>query len=103
MSIRALVVGTASAAFAIIAEFNPDVLISDIALPDLDGCTFLEQLRAAGRSIPALALTVLCRPGEQARITAAGFDVFRQKPIDPIDLAHEVARLAGLAESQIRE
>lgn len=51
---------------------------------------------------PALALTVLGRPGEQSRITAAGFDVFRQKPIDSVELAHEVGRLAvrqGLAKT----
>jgi CheY-like chemotaxis protein len=74
------------------------VLICDIDLPDLDGCSFLTQFRsreAETHTTPALALTVLGRPGEQSRITAAGFDVFRQKPIDPIDLAHEVARLAG--------
>jgi CheY-like chemotaxis protein len=90
---------TASAAFQIIAQWRPDVLITDIALPDLDGCTFLKQLRSSpdrhGAETPALALTVLGRPDERARITAAGFDVFRQKPIDPLDLAHEVARLAG--------
>ena len=41
-----------------------------------------------------MALTVLGPRDEQARIEAAGFDVFRQKPIDPVDLAHEVSRLA---------
>ena len=93
-------VGTASAAFPLIASWKPDVLIADIALPDLDGCTFLQQLRAAspaeGANTPALALTVLSRPDERARIRAAGFNVFRQKPIDPVDLAYEVARLAAL-------
>jgi CheY-like chemotaxis protein len=91
-------VDTAAAAFDKIPGWSPDVIICDIALPDLDGCAFLTQLRAredgAVRAVPALALTVLGRPGEQARITAAGFEVFRQKPIDPVDLAHEVARLA---------
>lgn len=43
--------------------------------------------------------TPLGRPGEQARITAAGFDLFRQKPIDPVDLAHEVGRLARAANA----
>lgn len=75
--------------------WSPHVLICDIALPDRDGCTFLEELRQRGRAVPALALTVLGRPQEQARILAAGFDVFRQKPIDPVDFAHDVARLAG--------
>ena len=85
-------VGTATAAFDSVATWKPHVLVCDIALPDLDGCSFLEQLRADAP--PSLALTVLGRPGEQARIKAAGFRGFRQKPIDPVDLAHEVARLA---------
>lgn len=89
--------GSAADAFSVLDRWEPDVLICDIALPDLDGCEFLTQFRsreADRRRTPALALTVLGRPGEQSRITAAGFDVFRQKPIDPIDLAHDVARLA---------
>lgn len=94
---------TAADGFVMVSDWHPDVLICDISLPDLDGCSFLTELRsrADGATLPpALALTVLGRPGEQARITAAGFDVFRQKPIDPVDLAHEVDRLArrrGLA------
>jgi signal transduction histidine kinase len=95
--------GSAAEAFSVLDRWEPTVLICDIALPDLDGCSFLTQFRsreAETHTTPALALTVLGRPGEQSRITAAGFDVFRQKPIDPIDLAHEVSRLArrqGLA------
>jgi signal transduction histidine kinase/CheY-like chemotaxis protein len=89
-------VGTAAAALDQIDRWTPHVLICDIALPDLDGCELLARMRAqSAASLPALALTVLGRPNEQARIIAAGFDVFRQKPIDPVDLAHEVARLAA--------
>ena len=90
--------GSAAEAFDLLRGWKPDVLICDIGLPDLDGCAFLSELRSRERgtaATPALALTVLGRPGEQSRITDAGFDVFRQKPIDPIDLAHEVGRLAG--------
>jgi len=96
--------GTAAAAFDLLPAWRPAVIICDIALPDLDGCSFLTQVRAtegAARTAPALALTVLGRPGEQARITAAGFDVFRQKPIDPVDLAHEVERLARRARNAV--
>jgi len=90
--------GTGTAAIDLVSSWRPDVIISDIALPDIDGCSLLERIRALspleGGATPALALTVLGRPDEHARILAAGFNVFRQKPIDPVDLAHEVARLA---------
>ncbi len=90
---------TAFAAIGLVADWTPTVLISDIALPDLDGCSLLERLRSlvSGRAttMSALALTVLGRADEHARIIAAGFDLLRQKPIDPIDLAHDVARLAA--------
>jgi CheY-like chemotaxis protein len=85
---------TAAAAGPIIAAWPPHVIICDIALPDRDGCSFLQEIRSRGVAVPALALTVLGRPLEQARILASGFDMFRQKPIDPVDLAHDVARLA---------
>lgn len=90
---------TAAAALGLVADWKPTVLISDIALPDLDGCSLLARLRSLvpghASAMSALALTVLGRANEHARIIAAGFDILRQKPIDPIDLAHDVARLAA--------
>ena len=91
--------GSATEAFDVLNRWTADVIICDIALPDLDGCAFLTQLRAGETATPALALTVMGRPDEQSRIVAAGFDLFRQKPIDPIDLAHAVRRLAGAVRS----
>ena len=91
--------GTATDALRRINIRKPDVIIADILLPDIDGCEFIEQLRdhadSAASGTPALALTVFGRPREQERILAAGFDALRQKPIEPADLANEVARLVG--------
>ncbi|HJT18268.1 MAG TPA: ATP-binding protein, partial [Thermoanaerobaculia bacterium] len=77
-----------------IEEWNPDVLVCDIALPDGEGCEFLQRVRARYRQ-PALALTVFGSAEEEARVRSCGFDIFRQKPIEPADLAHEIARLAA--------
>jgi PAS domain S-box-containing protein len=84
---------TAADAFRDLQTWKPDVLICDIVLPDTDGCQFLQRLREQS-AIPALALTVF-GSAEEARIRACGFDVFRQKPIEPADLAHEIYRLGA--------
>jgi PAS domain S-box-containing protein len=80
-------------AMKVLQEWQPDVIVCDIALPDIDGCAFLEQVRLRSET-PALALTVLGARDDQARILDSGFQVFRQKPIEPADLAHDIARLA---------
>src|SRR5207244_10701628 len=91
--------GTATDALRRIDRRKPDVIIADILLPDIDGCAFMERLRDDAASdastTPALALTVFGRPREQEPILAAGFDVLPQKPIEPAELANDVARLVG--------
>lgn len=89
---------TAAEAFERMERRTPDAIVCDIVLPDLDGCAFLQRLRGAhvpGAGTPALALTVFGRAHERERIRAAGFEVVRQKPVEPADLANDVARLVG--------
>ena len=90
-------VSTAGEALLAVQQSPPDVMVCDIALPDFDGCRLLERIRAtpAGRKLPALALTVFGSAGHEEKLIAAGFDVFRQKPIEPADFAHVISRLAG--------
>jgi PAS domain S-box-containing protein len=87
---------TGSDALQILEKWSPDVIVCDIALPDIDGCELLPQMRARVAS-PALALTVFGSSEEEARVRGCGFAVFRQKPIEPADLAHEIERLAHAA------
>jgi CheY-like chemotaxis protein/two-component sensor histidine kinase len=84
---------TADDALRALETWHPHVIVCDIALPDIDGCELLGRIRERSDT-PALALTVFGSSDEEARIRACGFEVFRQKPIEPADLAHEVARLA---------
>jgi len=86
--------GSATDAFRDLETWQPDVIVCDIALPDMDGCRFISRFREQS-AIPALALTVFGSADEEARIRACGFDIFRQKPIEPADLAHEISRLAA--------
>jgi CheY-like chemotaxis protein len=95
----ATVESTTSGADALlrIERKKPDVIIADIALPDMDGCAFVTRLRKNARpevaNTPTLAVTVFGLASDQERILAAGFSALRQKPIEPADLANAVARL----------
>jgi signal transduction histidine kinase/ActR/RegA family two-component response regulator len=71
----------------------PDVLISDIRMPDEDGYSLIRSLRGAGIETPAIALTAYARHEDAAEARAAGFQVHLPKPIDAGRLVDAVATL----------
>jgi signal transduction histidine kinase/DNA-binding response OmpR family regulator len=88
---------SASEAFASIADWQPDVLLSDINMPDEDGYTLLNRLRTSsenGAHIPAIALTALARPEDSEQAISAGFQLHLSKPVDIEELAEAIAVLA---------
>ena len=74
-------------------SFDPDVILVDLNLPDVDGCIVAQQLRPwAGRRRPAIhALTGWSGADDLARVRAAGFDRHLVKPIGLEELAHLLA------------
>lgn len=74
-------------------EEPPDVLISDIRMPEEDGYTLIRSLRTAGISTPAIALTALARREDADEAQAAGFQLHLTKPIDATGLIDAVASL----------
>ncbi len=77
------------------AEVNPEVVISDIGLPDIDGYEFVQQLRQLPRfeRRPVIALTGYAMAGDRDRAFESGFDRHLPKPIEPeqlITTIHEV-------------
>jgi CheY-like chemotaxis protein len=75
----------------------PDVLISDIRMPEENGYVLMQSLRAAGIATPAIALTAYARREDAAEAKAAGFQIHLPKPVDPSRLIDTVARLAARA------
>ncbi len=77
----------------------PDVLVSDIGLPNEDGYALIRRVRALaedeGGNVPAAALTAYASAEDHRRALSAGFQVHVTKPIEPADLALLVASLAG--------
>ena len=86
-----------SGAMDILKTWTPDLLVSDIGMPGMDGYAFIRQVRAlqaTGRPrIPAIAVTAYGRVEDRIRILDAGFQMHITKPVDPAEL---VAALASL-------
>jgi len=96
-------VSTAVSAAEAIAQFTeepPDLVISDIAMPEMNGYELLTRLRALeeGRRVPAIALTPYARAEDRTRSLLAGYQGHVPKPIDPAELLATVASLLQLAE-----
>ena len=74
-----------------------DVIVSDIGMPDQDGYSFLQRVRALpGRAeIPAIALTAFARSEDRIRAMLAGFQLHMAKPVEPLEFIAMVAALAG--------
>ncbi len=85
-------------AIAAIAQFNPNILISDIAMPGIDGYSLIRKVRTLsserGGQIPAIALTAYASEEEGTRLLDSGFQMHIAKPVDPAKLVAVVANLA---------
>jgi CheY-like chemotaxis protein len=77
-----------------LSALTPDVLISDIAMQEEDGYTFMRGLRASAVDTPAIALTSWARREDVARAKDAGFQLHLAKPLDPDRLVQAVSSLA---------
>ncbi|MDQ3684320.1 MAG: response regulator [Acidobacteriota bacterium] len=90
--------GTTAEALKTFGEWKPDVLVSDIGMPEEDGYSLIKKLRALERgdeqSLPAVALTAYAGAEDRARALASGFQRHMAKPLEPRELVHVVAHLA---------
>jgi len=92
---------SASAAEALTAfqEWNPDLLVSDIGMPEEDGYGLIRRLRELkskrAKLIPALALTAYATDQDRSLALSAGFQVHLAKPIEPESLVSSIAAALG--------
>jgi CheY-like chemotaxis protein len=89
---------SAKEALAQLESFVPDVLISDIGMPDMDGCIFLQTLRSRplekGGKLPAIALSAYTREQDVKRALDCGFQQYLKKPVHLHQLVQAVESLA---------
>lgn len=80
-------------------DWNPDLIVSDIGMPDEDGYSLIKKLRKLkskrAKQIPAVALTAYATTEDRARALTAGFQIHLAKPINPEALVRSIASAAG--------
>jgi len=90
----ALVESAASAkeAYDRVTSHCPDVMVSDIGMPDEDGYSLIRRVRelAECRSMPAIALTAYARKQDADQAIASGYDRHLPKPVAPADLIRAI-------------
>ena len=83
--------------------WTPDVLVSDIGMPEQDGYSLIRQVRdleqRKGGKIAAIALTAYAAETDRMQTHEAGFQMHLAKPIDPAELVAVVAELAGIPKT----
>jgi PAS domain S-box-containing protein len=104
---EAITVAASSAeqALSILVRELPDVLVSDIGMPGMDGYELVRAVRALpderAQRVPAVAVTAYARQEDQRRALAEGFQLHVAKPIEPAAFAQAIARLSRTAQSAL--
>jgi two-component system, chemotaxis family, CheB/CheR fusion protein len=88
--------GSGEEALRAAREQSFDFLISDLAMPGMDGYTLLSRLREAGWAPPAIAVSGMGRNSDRERALRAGFDELVSKPVDMENLLSAIARARRL-------
>jgi two-component system cell cycle response regulator DivK len=94
---RTMEAGTADQGLALAVAHEPDLILMDIQLPDMDGRTVLGRLKATPRlaSTPVVALTAFAMKDDRARFLDAGFDGYIAKPIQLKEFLDQVRQVCA--------
>ncbi|MBW4522001.1 MAG: PAS domain S-box protein [Scytolyngbya sp. HA4215-MV1] len=92
-----LAVTSAAEVLANLESFHPDILVSDIGMPEIDGYTLIQRIRALppdqGGKIPAIALTAYAREEDHQKAINSGYQQHVTKPLDPDQLVQALITL----------
>jgi len=92
-------VSSAEEALAALRDSVPDIIVSDIGMPGVDGYSLIRSIRElpdhTKARIPAVALTAYASAVDKEQAISSGFDAHVAKPVEPLDLARVVSALAN--------
>jgi len=88
----------------ILRDQRPDIIVSDIGMPDQDGYELMRQIRKLpekeGGAIPAIALTAFARPEDRKQAFSVGYQKHLAKPVEPHELLTAIATLASTSRKR---
>jgi CheY-like chemotaxis protein len=92
---KVLTANSGASGLAIASADQPDAILLDVMMPDMDGPTTFQKLQAdpAARDIPVIFLTAKLQPADQKRFAELGVAGVLAKPFDPLKLAAQVTEV----------
>jgi PAS domain S-box-containing protein len=94
-----LTAATATEALTLLQHARPDLMVSDLGMPEVDGYGLLDRIRALGPAhggnLPAIALTAFARSEDRVRALSSGFMAHISKPVEPSELISKVAAMGA--------
>jgi signal transduction histidine kinase/ActR/RegA family two-component response regulator len=97
--------GSVREALDVLEAARPDVIVTDIGMPDEDGYTLIRRVRARelerGGAVPMIALTGYVNREDQERLLAVGFQAHLRKPVDPDEVVAAITSLTAHKDGRI--
>jgi CheY-like chemotaxis protein/two-component sensor histidine kinase len=94
-----LTAATATEALKLLQYARPDLMVSDLGMPEVDGYALLDRIRALGPArggdLPAIALTAFAHAEDRVRALSSGFLAHISKPVEPNELISKVAAMGA--------
>jgi CheY-like chemotaxis protein len=84
---------SAESALGVLTDVEANLLIADIAMPDIDGYELIRRVRASHPTLPAISVSAYARPEDRRRALSAGFDGYCAKPVEAPQLLRAVRSL----------
>ncbi|MFW9262951.1 AAA family ATPase [Nostoc sp. CALU 546] len=92
------IVASAIEALTALSQSQPNIIVSDIGMPEMDGYMLMQQIRSLepekGGTIPAIALTAYAGEMDHQQAIAVGFQKHISKPVDPEELVKAITSLS---------
>ncbi|MCF2149248.1 ATP-binding protein [Desmonostoc muscorum LEGE 12446] len=102
-----ILAASADEALQVLVQSTPDILLSDIGMPDMDGYMLIRQVRSLpleqGGQIPAIALTAYAGEINQQQAIAAGFQKHLSKPVEPEYLLRTITSLGAVFVGAVKQ